>query len=105
VKNIEDNKLFACKTIYCEKEEYLTESLKEVRFLRSNRHPAIIDVHDCFITAQPRVLYIVMSYCETSTIAKVISTHKKNSTTISEKSITNWVMQVLTNDILYIILY
>jgi serine/threonine protein kinase len=31
IKNSEDNRLYACKTIYCEKEEYLTESLKEVR--------------------------------------------------------------------------
>ena len=30
IKNVEDNKLYACKTIYCEKENYLTESLKEV---------------------------------------------------------------------------
>lgn len=94
VKNLEDNKLYACKTIYCEKEEYLTESLKEVCFLRANRHPAIIDVHDCFITTQPRVLYMVMSYCETSSISKFISLSKKSSSTVPESKIQNWIVQV-----------
>ena len=54
VKNKEDNRMFANKTIFCEKEKYMTETLIEVQFMRKNRHPCIIDIHDGFITAQPR---------------------------------------------------
>lgn len=54
VKNKEDNRMFANKTIFCEKEKYMEETLVEVQFMRKNRHPCIIDIHDGFITANPR---------------------------------------------------
>ena len=73
----ENKDLYAVKTIYCAKEEYLHESLKEVAFLRANRHPCVIDVHDVFITSQPRILFIVMHYCESSNVSTLISGTKK----------------------------
>jgi hypothetical protein len=42
------------KTIFTEREKDMKETLHEVRFLRMNRHPCIIDIHDAFMTAQPR---------------------------------------------------
>eukprot|EP01031_Cornospumella_fuschlensis_P035530 gene35530-43080_t len=58
VKNIEDNKLFAIKTIFCNKDHELDGVCREIRFLRLSRHPCIIDVHDAFITTNPRVVHI-----------------------------------------------
>ena len=52
VKNIDDNKLYANKTIFCERETDMRDVLREMRFLRTNRHPCIIDIHDGFITTQ-----------------------------------------------------
>ena len=83
MKNVEDSKLYAAKTIYCENEDYLNDGLKEVSFLRGNRHPCIIDVTDVFITTHPRVLYIIMTYCETASIAKLIENAKKTNTTLA----------------------
>jgi serine/threonine protein kinase len=54
VRNSEDKKVFANKTIFCDKESQMVETMREVQFLRRNRHPCIIDLHDGFITMQPR---------------------------------------------------
>ena len=32
----------------------MISTLEEVRFLRANRHPCIIDVYDVFLTEKPR---------------------------------------------------
>jgi NIMA (never in mitosis gene a)-related kinase len=69
--------------------------LREIKFLRANRHPCIIDVHDAFITANPRVVNIVMHYCESGTLASVISAAKKNKTYIPEAQILKWFIQLL----------
>lgn len=49
VKITGEQKLYAMKTIFSEKESGMTQTLLEVRFLRANRHPCIIDVYDVFI--------------------------------------------------------
>ena len=96
VKCIEDSKLYASKTIYCEKEDYLSASLKEVSFLRSNRHPCIIDVHDVFIVHTPRVLHILMPYCETGSVSKLIeSTKKPSGSMIPETVVIKILLQLL----------
>jgi serine/threonine protein kinase len=94
VKNTEDNKLFANKTIFSNKESELKEVLREVKFLRSNRHPCIVDIHDVFVTAQPRVLNIILSYCEAGDLAKVISSSRKSRINIPESQIIKWTMQI-----------
>lgn len=53
VKNREDHKLFAVKTILCTQEAELADSLMEVRYLRLNRHACIIDICDVFLTDKP----------------------------------------------------
>lgn len=68
--------------------------LKEIWFLRLNRHPCIIDVHDAFVTLNPRVVHIVMHYCESGTIASVIASAKKTKTSISEAQIVKWIVQL-----------
>jgi len=94
VKNKDDNKLYADKTIFCEKEKHLTETLREVKFLRRNRHPCIIDLHDVYIISNPRVLHIIMPYCETGDLDKMIQKHKKSKSSIPESSIIKWSLQV-----------
>ena len=41
----------------CEREADMKEMMREVKFLRMNRHPCIIDIHDGFISAQPRFIH------------------------------------------------
>jgi NIMA (never in mitosis gene a)-related kinase len=87
---------FAIKTILCSKDSELGPVLREIRFLRANRHPCIIDVHDAFITANPvRVVNIVMHYCESGTLASVISSAKKNRSSIPEAQLSKWFIQLL----------
>jgi hypothetical protein len=45
---------FAIKTQLCPKESEFHSVLKEVRALRWNRHPCIIDLHDAFLMLNPR---------------------------------------------------
>jgi serine/threonine protein kinase len=94
VKCIEDNRLFALKTIFTEKESDMKDTLREVRFLRQNRHPCIIDVHDGFMTSQPRMLFIVMPYCEGGDLDALLKTTKKNKQFLPEEKILKWTTQV-----------
>lgn len=55
VKNSEDSKLFAIKTIFCSRDSDLDLVMREIKFLRINRHPYVIDVHDACVTANPRL--------------------------------------------------
>lgn len=71
VKITGEVKLYAMKTIFSEKESHMTQTLLEVRFLRGNRHPCIIDVYDVFLTDKPRVLHIVMPFCEAGDLSNV----------------------------------
>ena len=66
----------------------------QVQFLRRNRHPCIIDIHDGFVTAQPRVLNIVMSYCEAGDLGKVVAAHRKNKTSVPEGQAMKWTLQI-----------
>ena len=94
VKCIENNRLFAMKTIFTEREVDMKDTLREVRFLRMNRHPCIIDVHDGFMTSQPRMLFIVMPYCEGGDLDSVIKAAKKNKSIIQEDKIIKWIIQI-----------
>ena len=94
MKCIEDNRLFALKTIFTEKESEMKDTLREVRFLRQNRHPCIIDVHDGFMTSQPRMLFIVMPYCEGGDLDALLKTTKKNKQFLPEEKILKWTTQV-----------
>jgi serine/threonine protein kinase len=86
--------LFAIKTIFTEKESDMKDTLREVRFLRVNRHPCIIDVHDGFMTSQPRLLFIVMPYCEGGDLDGLIKLTKKAKTSINEDKIIKWSIQI-----------
>jgi len=95
VKNTDDNRLFADKTIYLQEERYYFETLREVKFLRQyGRHPFIMEIFDCYVIAQPKVLHIIMPYCEAGDIGKVISKHKKNKTTLPEPMVLKWTLQI-----------
>ena len=94
MKNLENNLLFADKNMYIEKDEDMPFYLEELKFLRLHRHPSIIDVTDGFITAQPRVLHIIMPYAEGGDLAKYVTNAKKNNTKISETQIIKWSLQL-----------
>ena len=95
VKSVDDNRLYADKTIYAQEERYYIETLREVRFLRRyGVHPFIIDIFDCYAIAQPRVLHIIMPYCEAGDIGKVIAKHKKSKSVIAEPMLIKWILQI-----------
>mmetsp|Transcript_26489 Transcript_26489/g.36473 ORF Transcript_26489/g.36473 Transcript_26489/m.36473 type:complete len:761 (+) Transcript_26489:177-2459(+) len=98
VKNTEDNKLFAIKSMFCPKESDYHCVLREVRYLRAHRHPCIIDVVDAFVISNPRVVHIVMPYCESGNLSTVIATAKKSGGTapamLPESQIMKWMLQL-----------
>lgn len=96
VKNIDDNKLYACKSIYCENETDLTNILLEIKFLRQHRHPCIIDIHDGFLTLRQtkNILYIIMQYCETGDLGKIITNAQTTKKNIPESQIIKWTIQI-----------
>jgi len=49
VKNTGDNKLYADKNILASRPSDLDLTLKEIEFLRSHRHPYMIDIYDAYI--------------------------------------------------------
>mmetsp|Transcript_20697 Transcript_20697/g.18847 ORF Transcript_20697/g.18847 Transcript_20697/m.18847 type:complete len:737 (+) Transcript_20697:44-2254(+) len=93
-KNSSENKLYAMKTIFSEHEKEMQKSLREVVFLRIYRHPCIIDIHDAFLTQQPKILHIVMPYCEGGDMGKLIATNRKNGVSINEHQIMKWSLQL-----------
>ncbi len=96
VKNIDDNKLYACKSIYCENETDLSNILSEIKFLRQHRHPCIIDIHDGFLVLRQtkNILYIIMQYCETGDLGKVITNAQTTKKNIPESQIIKWIIQI-----------
>lgn len=60
---------FAVKSIFCSKDHDLEPVLREIRFLRACRHPCIIDVHDSFITTNPR--YISAHFSEHALLKRI----------------------------------
>lgn len=95
VKNKEDHKLFAVKTILCQEEADLAESLLEVKHLRLNRHPCVIDITDAWITEKPaKVIHLAMSYCEAGDIAKIITANKSKNSFVLEAQVVKWMLQI-----------
>ena len=94
MKNTEDNKMYASKTMLAENEADFKQTLREIRFLRSNRHPFIIDVYDGFIIQQTKIFHIVMPFCETGDLSKMITNAKKTNHAISEHNIIKWAIQL-----------
>lgn len=95
VKNKEDHKLFAVKTILCTEERDLVDSLLEVKHLRLNRHPCVIDITDAWITEKPaKVIHLAMSYCEAGDIAKIITANKSKNSFVLEAQIVKWMIQI-----------
>lgn len=56
---------FAIKTQLCPKESEYHNVLREVRFLRTCRHPCVIDVHDAFLITNPRYSTYYIYYTRT----------------------------------------
>jgi len=94
VKCIEDSRLYAIKTIFAERESEMKEMLREVRFLRMNRHACIIDVYDGFIISNPKLLYIVMPYCEGGDLDGFIKNTRRNKSNIPEEKVLKWSAQI-----------
>ena len=93
IKNKEENKLYAVKTLLVKGKDDQKAFLHEVKYLR-NRHPFIIHLHDAFITTQPKKVYLVMHYCEGGDLGKVISMAVKGKQPITEVQIFKWLSQI-----------
>jgi serine/threonine protein kinase len=93
IKNKEDKKLYAVKTMLVTKKEDQLAFLHEVKYLR-NRHPFIIHLHDVFITTSPKKVYLVMHYCEGGDLGKTVALALKGNTHIPEGQIFKWFCQI-----------
>ena len=94
VKNREDNRLYAVKSMLITSKSEETQYMHEVTIMKSNRHPYVVQIHDVFLIAQPRRLFMVLHYCEGGDLGKVISHASKTNTPISESNILKWMCQV-----------
>lgn len=95
VKHVDDNRLYAQKTVLLEDSEVGEDILfKEVYSLRVNRHPFIVGVTDVYCLINPRRLFIVLQYCEGGDLAKMISLHQKTQAHFPETQILKWIGQI-----------
>ena len=82
------------KSIFSEHQSEMMKSLNEVMFLRTYRHPYIIDILDSYCTIQPKKLHIVMYYCECGDLGKTIVAAKKSAMVLNEHQIVKWSIQL-----------
>jgi NIMA (never in mitosis gene a)-related kinase len=84
-----DDKILVWKEInygnMSEKEKQLLVS--EVNILRELRNPFIVRYYDRIVEKQSRRLYIVMEFCTSGDLGKLIKQHKKNGTHFEEGTI------------------
>mmetsp|Transcript_23197 Transcript_23197/g.34028 ORF Transcript_23197/g.34028 Transcript_23197/m.34028 type:complete len:974 (+) Transcript_23197:241-3162(+) len=94
VKNREDNRLYASKTLLLQHKSEEKAFLHEVKYLRAHRHPFIVHLHDVFMSIHPKKVFLIMHYCEGGDLGKVITMTERNKTFLQENQVLKWISQV-----------
>ncbi|CAM9798412.1 unnamed protein product [Chrysoparadoxa australica] len=95
VKDTHDSRLYAMKTLpWGEKPEDKAHALMETKLLRSMLHPCIVALNDVFLSADGRLVCLIMTYCNSSDLAKVLAHANKYKTPIAEKQLLSWFGQI-----------
>lgn len=82
------------KTVLTQQENEVLRALREVIFLRTCRHPFIVDIHDAFLTFQPKMLCMILTYCDGGDLGKLIKTTRNNNSLIPEQLIIKYSIQI-----------
>lgn len=104
VRDIQDKKMFVLKEINLESmgPKGREDALKEVSFMASLNHPAIISYHEFFedvpkeaVWKNPiKKLYIVMEYADSGDLSKSIAQRASRREHFSEDQIIDWIVQI-----------
>lgn len=94
VKDQTTNKLYAMKNIVTPEPGSEDVVLQEVHILRTLKHPCIVELQAVFVSQDVKLLSIVLTYCESGDLAKVICNAQKTNTPVPEAQIIRWFVQV-----------
>ncbi len=97
VQRKSDKKIYALKQIKISqlKEKDKKNSLNEIRILASLSHKNIIGYKESFFDENSKTLNIIMEYADDGDISIKIKNNIKKSLLFSEKTIWNWIIQLL----------
>ncbi len=97
VQRKSDKKIYALKQIKIAqlKEKDKKNSLNEIRILASLSHKNIIGYKESFFDENSKTLNIIMEYADDGDISIKIKNNIKKSLLFSEKTIWNWIIQLL----------
>jgi NIMA (never in mitosis gene a)-related kinase len=92
-----DNKIYAMKRVKISKmsRKEISDTLNEVRFLASIRHPSIVAFYEAFIDNNDTELCLIMEYCGCGDLSQKIERYKKKRQYISEPRIWGYIIQLL----------
>ena len=97
VRRLEDNKLYAMKTVILDKLEKKEQenSVNEVRILASINHPNVIGYKEAFWDDETNSLNIIMEYADDGDLQTKINFMRKSGGLFSEKIIWEYAIQMI----------
>ena len=92
-----DGKTYALKRVNISKmkQTEIADTLNEIRFLSSVRHPYIVGFLEAFLDRNDTELCIIMEYCSYGDLAEKVERYKKRRQYIDEKVIWAYLVQCL----------
>jgi len=92
-----DGKTYALKRVNISKmkQSEVSDTLNEIRFLSSVRHPYVVGFLEAFLDRNDTELCIVMEYCSYGDLAEKVERYKKRRQYIDEKVIWAYLIQCL----------
>eukprot|EP00033_Pygsuia_biforma_P002751 GCRY01003039.1.p1 GENE.GCRY01003039.1~~GCRY01003039.1.p1 ORF type:complete len:657 (+),score=188.21 GCRY01003039.1:119-2089(+) len=70
-------------------------AINEVRFMSMLKHPCIVAYYDAFFDSGRTILHIVMEFCDSGNVLKLIKKHQLLKQSIPEKRIVHYIVQGL----------
>jgi len=97
VKRKADNEIYAMKKVNVSKmnRKEIRDTLNEIRFLASVRHPYIVGFYECFQVKEENLVCIILEYCANGDLAGEVSKHRKNRTNFLEGELWHYLAQIL----------
>ena len=102
-RRLSDNKRVALKRVALSSAQIRSKSLREVRLLRSLRHPNIIKYHDCFVSKKksdsgpqknPSILFIVLEWAGAGDLNRLLQRVRDQNARLHERVVWAYFLQV-----------
>jgi len=92
-----DGRLYAVKIVELAsmKPREVSDTLTEIRFLASLRHPHVVTYHESFLDPTGAQLWLVMEYASLGDLAGLVERHAKAGTRVSEAQVWAFAIQLL----------